>query len=203
MCKIDITNNYLKEEDGKMNKRYSADKVKIEKLRSKKMILIIVAVAAVLLFIYGIYKCVTLDDYNELERYFNAEEVRTHAVVGLLCAAGGFGIFFGAIIQLLLNRPRLNNLLQSYIQLDENKVQGLSFTTAYYFFKNASTPFSVPYSSIQKVTVNTNYWQTSGLNLTIESNLGTFKCLEIEQPYEVANEINEMIKARKEAKDNT
>lgn len=183
-----------------MNKRYSADKVKIEKLRSKKIFEIVVVVATALVSLYGMYMLATLDDFSEFDRYFRADEVRNHAIVALLCTAGGIGVFGGTLLQLWLDRLRLNNMLQSYIQLNENGVQGMSLINPYYI--KGGTPFTVPYSSIRNIIVQTD-WKATGLNLTIESDLGTFKCLEIEQPFEVANEIRQMIKAQQEAKQNT
>lgn len=172
-------------EKTEMDKRYSADKVKIEEAKTRRTTVVIGQACVFGLDIIG--WCLLA-----------ASEIQA----ALVCLALSF------VADLIFTEDsctkasnKLNNMLQSYIQLGENEVRGIAFNGP--CNSQDGMAFTVPYTLIRKVTAQTNQtavglnqalnWKTAGLNLTIETDVCTFKCLEIEQVNEVVELINRKI----------
>lgn len=173
-----------------MNKRYGVDYFRLGQIKSAITRMITIMVIGILFGLFGIYMLATL---NDVDKVFRTEDYNMQKTIGIIALIGG-GISVTLIFDILKNQRKYDNMLRSYIQIDDDVVQGVSFIDQCQ--GNGGTSFSVPYSSIRNAVASRD---GQPLNLTIYTQCGTYTCLEIEKPDTVADQINQMVAQKKRA----
>ncbi|MDD5924086.1 MAG: zinc ribbon domain-containing protein [Clostridia bacterium] len=99
-----------------------------------------------------------------------------------------WAVFIVASIGLAIHySTELKRLEKSYIQLNEDSVSGVHFSSKE---DTIGTTFTVAYKDI----TNARYYNTNGVTVEIVTNQTTYSCYQIQNAEQVSNLINERIK---------
>lgn len=173
-----------------MKRYYSADRDKLLLIKSAITRTLVIMVIDILIGLVGVYLLATLDDIDAIIRM---DDYEMQQFIGVLCLLDGLSSLI-FIFDILIKQRKYNNMLRSYIQLDDDILHGISFIDE--CEATGGTFFSVPYSSIRNIVA---HGDGRALNLTVYTDQGAYNCLEIENPYSVADEINRLIENKIQA----